>query len=243
VSTGVSEEHLHLQGRKISRARNHRETRWQAEPSVDSQRTTWCYIPGDSTLQSETSFMCFVIPVQCWKLFTVWSISHTNISDTGSVSVIRKCPSKYSYNKSTNVMILYRDMFYLLSYWLVNSFIYFIHVSNTFKAFPLSYSYCWESPFFKKQLSNWGHPRIQKIGAAMLRKASYRNYVRTEVILSFYCAISWELVTYCWATCIWLFNQGSWMICRKLRQLHWRSYSSLTGNTFCLILPEICYMC
>jgi hypothetical protein len=41
---------LLLQGRRISRARNQRESRWQAETSVDTQRTTRRYIPEDSTL-------------------------------------------------------------------------------------------------------------------------------------------------------------------------------------------------
>jgi hypothetical protein len=55
---------LHLQGRRISQARNQSESRWQGEHfvtlkmeaicsfeiSVDSQPTTQHYIPGDSTL-------------------------------------------------------------------------------------------------------------------------------------------------------------------------------------------------
>jgi hypothetical protein len=48
--------HLHLQGRRISQARNQHESRWQAglssETSVDFRWTTWCYIPEDITLHT-----------------------------------------------------------------------------------------------------------------------------------------------------------------------------------------------
>jgi hypothetical protein len=54
--------HLHYQGRRISKARNQCESRWQAElkveatcspeTSVDFQWTTWCYIPEDRTLRN-----------------------------------------------------------------------------------------------------------------------------------------------------------------------------------------------
>jgi hypothetical protein len=56
--------HLHLHGRKISRARNQSESRWQvffalkkeaifpSETSVDTQRTTPRYIPENGTLHN-----------------------------------------------------------------------------------------------------------------------------------------------------------------------------------------------
>jgi hypothetical protein len=56
---------LHLQGRRISRARNQHESRWQAElkmeaicsseTSADFQHTTRCYIPEDSFTGGSTS--------------------------------------------------------------------------------------------------------------------------------------------------------------------------------------------
>jgi hypothetical protein len=42
---------LHLQ-RRISRVRYQRESRWQAETSVNFQRTTWRYIPEDNILHN-----------------------------------------------------------------------------------------------------------------------------------------------------------------------------------------------
>jgi hypothetical protein len=57
---------LHLQGRRIIRARNQHETDVQAEAicssetSVDFQRTIWHYIPEDSTLHNRTSSFRFV---------------------------------------------------------------------------------------------------------------------------------------------------------------------------------------
>jgi hypothetical protein len=78
---------LHLQGWKITRARNHCENMWQAEnffdagffpslfstlkieaiysseTSVDFQRTTWRYISEDSTLQDQCTADNAVIPI------------------------------------------------------------------------------------------------------------------------------------------------------------------------------------
>jgi hypothetical protein len=56
---------LHLQGRRISKATNQRECRWQASKqawhlsSVDIQRTTRRYIQEDSTLQACLLAICF----------------------------------------------------------------------------------------------------------------------------------------------------------------------------------------
>jgi hypothetical protein len=59
---GGGKYRLHLQGQRISRARNQRESRWQGgfysgfllrlffETSVEFQRTAWRYILEDSTL-------------------------------------------------------------------------------------------------------------------------------------------------------------------------------------------------
>jgi hypothetical protein len=72
---------LHLQGRKISRARNQRESRWQAE--VNFQRTTRRYIAEDGTLQLEN----------CW----------TNFHESLFWEVLMKCVDMFQYGlKSHN---------------------------------------------------------------------------------------------------------------------------------------------
>jgi hypothetical protein len=95
--------HLHLQGRRISRARN----QWQAllvscvaysstlkmevicfpKTSVDFQWTTWHYIPEDSTLQMELAqksskklllfkiyYYYYCCCCCCYFYFTIWKV-------------------------------------------------------------------------------------------------------------------------------------------------------------------------
>jgi hypothetical protein len=64
--------HLHLQGRRISRARNQRENKWQAE---DFQLTTRCCIPEDSTLRLNKFNKCTRIFTLCLHFDNLFSDS------------------------------------------------------------------------------------------------------------------------------------------------------------------------
>jgi hypothetical protein len=64
---------LHLRGRRIGLARNQRESRWQAETSVDFQRTTWRYIPEDSTLHNHH---CENLKSYIQHNWVLWELKH-----------------------------------------------------------------------------------------------------------------------------------------------------------------------
>jgi hypothetical protein len=63
---------LHFQRRQISRARNQRENRWQADQSASRQRTIRRYIPEDVTLHNHRCEN-----FKSYKVFHVkWTIMH-----------------------------------------------------------------------------------------------------------------------------------------------------------------------
>jgi hypothetical protein len=83
---------LHLQGQRISPARNQRESRWQAELEaicssetwVDSQWTTRRYIPEDRTLHNINCLVYLALSssLPSPSLICIWFTTHCTYLDT-----------------------------------------------------------------------------------------------------------------------------------------------------------------